>query len=103
MFPNEISVQFALDGTFFSLQKKKVKKQIMMHIFLGLNGKGIEKLNKGKNVKKSEEGFESVKIYNVDLQKVLETPKSVAGLIFYKCKLVIYNLTLYNLNSREGT
>ena len=37
------------------------------------------------------------------LQKVLETPKLEAGPIFYKHNLAIYNLTAYDLSSREGT
>ena len=55
-----------------------------------------------EKINQCEEDFESAKLYNVDLQKVLETPKSEAGPIFYKRKLAIYNLTVYDLNSREG-
>lgn len=35
--------------------------------------------------------------FNFDLEAVLSTPKSNAGIIFYKRKLAVYNLTVYNL------
>jgi hypothetical protein len=41
--------------------------------------------------------------FNFDLQAVLYTPKTEAGQIFYKRKLAVYNLTMYNLATKQGT
>ena len=41
----------------------------------------------------SEEGLESAMLLNMDLQRVLETPKAETSPIFYKRKLAVYNMT----------
>ena len=50
----------------------------------------------------SEEGLESAMLLNMDLQRVLETPKAETGPIFYKRKLAVYNMTIFNLVTKEA-
>ena len=45
----------------------------------------------------SEEGLESAMLLNMDLQRVLETPKAETSPVFYKRKLAVYNMTIFNL------
>lgn len=45
---------------------------------------------------------ESVLAINFDLEAVLNTPKTSTGQVFYLRKLAVYNLTVYNLNNKEG-
>lgn len=42
-------------------------------------------------------------VINFDLQAVLECPKGQVSSIFYKRKLAVYNLTVFDLISKEGT
>lgn len=44
----------------------------------------------------------SILSFNFDLQAVLNTPKGPAGQIFYLRKYAVYNLTIYNLGSKEA-
>lgn len=58
---------------------------------------------------KKEKVLESVNsdgkktVLNFDLQAVLECPKGQVSSIFYKRKLAVYNLTVFDLISKEGT
>ena len=49
-----------------------------------------------------EEGLESAMLLNMDLQRVLETPKAETGPIFYKRKLAVYKMTIFNLITKEA-
>lgn len=42
-------------------------------------------------------------VMNFDLQAVLECPKGQVSSIFYKRKLAVYNLTVFDLITKEGT
>lgn len=44
----------------------------------------------------------TVKVYAMDLQSVLLSPKSTVSAMYYKTKLVVHNFTIYNLKSKEG-
>jgi hypothetical protein len=80
LFPRKFSPESA--SGFYCLQKEKVQRKIIFHIFLDYFP-GTENETKEKIIS-CEEGFESVKFLNVDLQKVIETPTSETELIFYK-------------------
>lgn len=58
---------------------------------------------KREKVRESERSDGKKTVVNFDLQAVLECPKGEVSSIFYKRKLAVYNLTVFDLISKEGT
>lgn len=58
---------------------------------------------KTKQVKASENTNGKKAVINFDLQAVLECPKGEVSSIFYKRKLAVFDLTIFDLVTKEGT
>lgn len=69
---------------------------------LHIKRKDLARLSRDHDKRLAKED-ESVLSINFDLEAVLNTPKTSTGQVFYLRKLAVYNLTVYDLNSQEGT
>lgn len=61
-------------------------------------------LQEGRSRQK-QKAKDDAKVHAVgfDLQQVLSTPNLLTSTVYYKCKLSVYNLSVYSLGSRVGT
>lgn len=60
------------------------------------------KKTEARDEKSKDKQNEANKVYTVDLQSVLLTPKSNVSLLYYKKKLVVHNFTIYNIKTKQG-
>lgn len=70
----------------------------------------IDKKTYDDHIKKKEDARKSKEfdkaneehVYTVDLQSLLLSPKSNASALYYRCKLSVHNMTVFDLKSKDG-
>ncbi|XP_039280312.1 uncharacterized protein LOC120350546 [Nilaparvata lugens] len=82
------------------VEKTEEKEKQDLHVFNKNRAREI----KQEEVKKCTDNVQNERtVLNMDLQAVLECPNGEVPPIFYKRKLAVYNFTIFDLISKEGT